>query len=130
MKGLMTMESNDYPWIVKWNQMMGAMDYYIKEQVARAREDGAPHNATYEIYEHGSRRTHKWATIDDITSVPTRNALGLPPLEPEIMEPTDATVTIPSQLFDRMQSVGLVDDNGVVNAARLTEMVEDHIAGV
>lgn len=76
------MSSQDYPWIRAWGKFMCSRDWYIQQEVTRAREDNAPENAIYEKSDPGTLgRTHSWATTDDITSIPTRHALGLPELD-------------------------------------------------
>lgn len=68
---------NEYPWIVAWGRMLGSYPYYIDQQVAQARHDGAPNTAIYKD------STGTWQTTDDITSELTRHRLGLPPLNKE-----------------------------------------------
>ena len=45
--------ANDYPWIRAWGQLLGSKDWYIQDQIARARQTNAPANATHEQYDHG-----------------------------------------------------------------------------
>ena len=71
----------DYHWVVKWEQFMGAAQYYIDRMVRTARNDNAPANATHKN-DDGT-----WSTTDDITSKSTRRALGLPPLPRDQVKP-------------------------------------------
>jgi hypothetical protein len=62
----------DYPWIRVWGKYLGSSPYYIDDQVAEARRDGAPQDAIYKDSD-----TEEWRTIDTITSPHTRRVLGL-----------------------------------------------------
>jgi hypothetical protein len=72
----------DYPYIRKWDRMMGSDGGYTTMQLKLARETNAPQNA---IYRKGARSPGSalWATTDDITSEDVRKDLGLPPLPPK-----------------------------------------------
>lgn len=65
------MAGEDYLWIRKWGVMLQSYDYFIDEQVKKARDSGAPTNAIYQ------RRDGSWATINDIESSWCRAQLGL-----------------------------------------------------
>jgi hypothetical protein len=67
--------SDDYPYIRKWGTYAGSLPSYVDEQVARARETGAPQNAVYEIHDNGP--TGVWRTTDNITNPAARRFLGL-----------------------------------------------------
>lgn len=45
-----------------WGQFMGSMNYYVRDQIAIAKEDKAPHNVIYK-QDDGT-----WATIADVKS--------------------------------------------------------------
>jgi hypothetical protein len=60
----------DYLYIRKWGRIVGSHDYYIENQVAKARRDNAPQNAIY-------KEDDGWKTIEDITNSETRRELGL-----------------------------------------------------
>lgn len=71
----MSQRCEDYPWIVRWADLMGSRDHEVAEYLARARVEQAPPHA---IFPHASGG---WATTDDVTKSCTRAVLGLPPLE-------------------------------------------------
>jgi hypothetical protein len=66
--------ADDYQWIRKWGSYMGSSQWYIDEQVRKARESNAPEDATFHRDDHG------WYTVGDITNEMTRYQLGLRPL--------------------------------------------------
>jgi hypothetical protein len=56
------MTNLDYVYVRAWGRAMGSHPSYIADQVAQARKDKAPPNATYKrVGKDGS-----WATMDDI----------------------------------------------------------------
>lgn len=63
----------DYPLIRKYGKHCKQAAHYISAQIQHARIDGAPSDAVH--YYNG-----RWYCAADITSVATRQALGLPPL--------------------------------------------------
>lgn len=73
-------KNDDYPWVRAYGRAMGSYPYYVNDQVAQARADNAPQNAT--------RRNDDgtWSTTDDIINPTMRKDMGLPPL-PEVPEP-------------------------------------------
>lgn len=50
----------DYIMIRAWCQYMGSENYYVRDQIATAREDKVPHNVIYK------RDDGIWATIEDV----------------------------------------------------------------
>lgn len=56
----------DYVMIRAWGKVMGSMPYYIRDQIATAKEDKAPGNAIYKNEEG------VWMTVSDIKSTLTR----------------------------------------------------------
>lgn len=70
------MNDHGYTYIAAWGRELGSMPSYIEHQCWRARQAGAPLNATYE-------RDGRWHTTDDIANNPLRLRLGLEPLPPE-----------------------------------------------
>jgi len=63
----------DYPFIVAYQKWMGANEWYISQQVKRARETGAPANATSWDSDRGA-----WRTTDGILNPQLRAYLELP----------------------------------------------------
>jgi hypothetical protein len=61
----------DYVMIRAWGQHMGSHSYYIRDQIAIAKEDKAPGNAIYK------RDDGTWATIDDIKNKPVRDQIDM-----------------------------------------------------
>jgi len=58
----------DYPYLRAWCRHMGSQQYYTDMQIAKAREENAPHNAIY-------RDDDKWRTFDDISREDTRERI-------------------------------------------------------
>jgi hypothetical protein len=50
----------EYVYIKKWGEMMGLLNYYVKESQLKASKECAPITATHFLKEKG------WQTIDDI----------------------------------------------------------------
>ena len=65
----------DYPYIYKWSGMLLSNQGWTQHEVAQAKRDKAPQNATH----RNSDGT--WATTDGITNTGTRLRLGLPSCE-------------------------------------------------
>ena len=81
-----TKGEEDYPWIRKWGAVVGSRppgSRYLKEELERAREDGAPATAVYK------KSDGVWVTTDDVTDPRTRHGLGLPALERTTPEAED-----------------------------------------
>jgi len=60
-----------YPYITAWGQYMGSKAYFIEDQIALARAEGAPARAIYKEHPVGeaTRGTgpgSRWATVDGI----------------------------------------------------------------
>lgn len=53
----------DYVMIRAWGQYMGSYSYYIRDQIAIAKEDKAPGNAIYK-QDDGT-----WATVEQLNSI-------------------------------------------------------------
>lgn len=70
----------DYPYVRAYGRAMGSFQYWIDMQVAEAREDNAPENATHR------NADGTWSTTDDVINPTVRKMLGLEPL-PEIPVP-------------------------------------------
>lgn len=68
-----TKACEQYPYIVAWGALYKSSQQWVDAECQKALADGAPRNATQ--FEGG-----RWRTTDDITSAPTRVALGLEPL--------------------------------------------------
>ncbi|MEB3023034.1 MULTISPECIES: hypothetical protein [Mycolicibacter] len=68
------MADEDYQYIRRWGRHMGSLDYYINDEIERARTDGAPANAIFR------RDDGTWRTTDDITDPVLRKQFGLPDL--------------------------------------------------
>lgn len=62
----MARKTFDFPYIRAWGHMMGSFQYYIDEQLRKAREDGAPETAIYRN-DDGS-----WCTWEGIKSEHTK----------------------------------------------------------
>lgn len=56
----------EYPYIQAWGERLGSYQYYINDQIAKARESHAPANAIYQ------RQDGSWATADEVTEPTTR----------------------------------------------------------
>ena len=54
----------DYVLIRAWGQYMGSYSYYIRDQIAIAKEDNAPGNAIYKNEDDGT-----WVTVDKLNSI-------------------------------------------------------------
>ena len=68
----------DYVFIRRWGALIGSLQYYISDELTRARADGAPQNAVYWHWDDDDKQTKRiWVTTDDINSVGTRARLGL-----------------------------------------------------
>jgi len=62
---------SDYPFIRAWGAFLHSMQYYIDDEVRRARADGAPQRAIYRSAVSGI-----WHTIDEVSDPNTVRALG------------------------------------------------------
>jgi len=60
-----TEHQSRFPYIRVWGKATGSYDYYITEQVKRAAETNAPHDALFEKY-IPSGRTGKWCCLSDL----------------------------------------------------------------
>lgn len=69
--------ASDYPYVVKWGNMMGSSPEYIKGQVALAWVDNAPKNAVYKTSEY-DYRGERWITLDEVTNAEAFIKMGLP----------------------------------------------------
>jgi len=68
--------SKPYHYIRAWGEHMGSYPYYINDQIAKARTQGAPENAIYEKYAaDGSGRTGVWAVASEVVAPGLRNWL-------------------------------------------------------
>jgi hypothetical protein len=63
-----------YPYIVKWGELMASYPYYIIDQVRAARSDAAPTNAV------SRNQDGTWFTTDEVRNPASRKFLGLPEL--------------------------------------------------
>lgn len=52
--------SHNYEWVRKWGRLRHSKDWFIEDQVVRARKENAPANAIYR------QMDGTWATTDDI----------------------------------------------------------------
>jgi hypothetical protein len=52
----------DYIYIRAWGEMMGSENYFVRNELATAKEDKAPGNAIFK------RDDGTWATIEDVAS--------------------------------------------------------------
>ena len=52
-------QPDDYPYIRAWGRLLGSMEYYIDDQIALARKEGAPADATF-------RSDFGWHTVDEL----------------------------------------------------------------
>lgn len=59
----------DYVYIRAYGRMMGSSANYVADQVAEARKDKAPANATHK--RSGYEQDGQWSTLDDIEDNPT-----------------------------------------------------------
>ncbi len=55
--------SKDYPYIRAWCERQGSYNYYITDEINRARQDNAPQDALYPIMNRQGERTGEWATF-------------------------------------------------------------------
>jgi hypothetical protein len=62
---------NDYIYIKAWGKFLHSFDYYIEQQVEKARRDGAPQNACF-----FSVDSNKWVTFDDIQNLQTKEIVA------------------------------------------------------
>lgn len=60
-------KDNDYPCIRAWDRMMGSYAYYTDNQIAQARADKAPQDATF--YNSEKKR---WSTLKEVQNVQTQ----------------------------------------------------------
>lgn len=58
-----------YPYVRIWGYIMGSKHDFIKDEIDRARTEGAPPLAIFK------RDTGRWATLDSIESVTTLQAM-------------------------------------------------------
>jgi len=70
----MTKQNLTYPYLRAWCSMMGSEPYYVEQQLKRAKESDAPHDA---IYERAGPEGEPggWATYHDISSPETRRQI-------------------------------------------------------
>jgi hypothetical protein len=61
----MTSPKDEYPYIVLWGRYLGSYDYYIEQEVAQAKKDNAPKNATF------TDSTGRWHTFDEVKNPST-----------------------------------------------------------
>lgn len=54
----------DYLYIRAWGKMLHSFDYYVQEQVRKAREDKAPEDATY----FNGTEWRCWSDMEDSNS--------------------------------------------------------------
>lgn len=59
----------EYIYIKKWGNMMGLLNYYIKEAQLKASKECAPLTATHHLKEGG------WQTLDDLSEPNKSNIL-------------------------------------------------------
>lgn len=66
----------DYPWIRAWGWMMGSMEYYIVDEIARAKSSNAPLDAIFRRMTAGGEWDGKtWARASEIENSNTRYVL-------------------------------------------------------
>lgn len=68
----MDQKTEEYPWVRAWGELMGSYQYYIKDQIARAKAAGAPQTA---VYQPANGPSTEWVTLDAITSSHTQRQL-------------------------------------------------------
>ena len=61
----------DYKYIRAWGYSLGSFDYYIENQIAKAKEDNAPPTAVYK------RQDGTWATFEEIKRDDTKEEIAL-----------------------------------------------------
>lgn len=61
----------DYPYIRAWCRMMGSYDYYLQNQLHRARAEKAPFDAVFERTELGGTKTGVWARFSEVENEST-----------------------------------------------------------
>ena len=76
----------EYRFIRAWGELLGSREPFIRDQIARARAEGAPPTAIYRT------QAGTWATTEGITRAALRRQLGLDPLPPRAPEVADLTV--------------------------------------
>ena len=76
----------EYRFIRAWGELLGSREPFIRDQIARARAEGAPPTAIYRT------QSGEWATTEGITRAALRRQLGLDPLPPRAPEVADLTV--------------------------------------
>ena len=59
----------DYKYIRAWGISLGSFDYYIENQIAKAKEDNAPQTAIYK------RQDGTWATFEEIKREDTKEEI-------------------------------------------------------
>lgn len=66
----------DYPYIRAWGHYMGSQQYYIDDEVQRARDSKAPSSAIHIRQGSAARWDGKsWATVEDIASESLRDSI-------------------------------------------------------
>ena len=60
---------NDYPCIRAWGRLLNSHSYYITDQVAQAKRDNAPADATYKDDDG------HWRTLKDVTRADTKTLI-------------------------------------------------------
>ena len=60
----------DYKYIRAWGISLGSFDYYIENQIAKAKEDNAPQTAIYK------RQDGTWATFEEIKREDTKEEIA------------------------------------------------------
>ncbi len=67
------MVKTKYKHLVAWCKMMGSYNYYIEDQIAKAKATNAPEDAIYEkMAEDGSGPTDEWARFSEVTNQDTK----------------------------------------------------------
>lgn len=62
----MTLATKDYRLVREWERWMGAFDYYVRDQVQRAKATDAPADALYELHDRGNP-TGRWVTFAELS---------------------------------------------------------------
>lgn len=68
-------KNKQYVFIRLWGALMGSYDYYVQDEIQRARETDAPEDAIYERSGIGGVRTGEWARFSEIENESTKRQL-------------------------------------------------------